>query len=375
MDTNRLIVVAAGGTGGHLFPAEALATVLKARGNRVILATDGRVNEFTEGFPAEDIVVFSTASPSVNSLFRKAAAIFCIGRGVLEARAYFREKRPDVVVGFGGYPSVPPVFAAALLKIPSVIHEQNSVMGRANHMLARDAAVIATGFPNLNGVPRKARGLQVYTGNPLRPIVLEAAQKPFPPTDGSSPIKVLIFGGSQGARVFSDVVPEAFSSVAEDKRKRLVVVQQARPEDVERVRGHYKALYMQAEVEPFFKDLPARMADSHLVIARAGASTVSELAAVGRPSILVPLPGSLDQDQAANAESLSAIGAAKVIRQRDFTAPRLARELTDIVAQPETLAAQAENARRAGVPDAAEKLADAVMELIARQPPPAPPPA
>lgn len=364
MDTERLIVLAAGGTGGHLFPAEALGAVLKERGYQVILATDHRVEELSTEFPVQDVLIFSSASPSSGSLFRKISATFSLGKGILQARRVFKDKKPVAVVGFGGYPSVPAVFAASMLKIPTVIHEQNAVMGRANRLLASRVSLIATGFSQVARIPEKAPGKPLHTGNPVRPMVCEAANIPYPELDQTSVLRILAFGGSQGARVLSDVIPDALASVPEEKRDRLFITQQARSEDIDRVRHHYKALGVQSEVSSFFKDLPKRMAESHVVISRAGASTVAELAAIGRPSILIPLPGALDQDQAANAAILASANAATVIIQKDFTALRLAREISQMLSEPEHLVQQAEAAKSVGILNAADKLADAVITLI-----------
>jgi len=363
MDKSQIIVLAAGGTGGHLFPAEALANVLKQQGYYIVLATDERVNRLTRNFPADEIVTFSSASPSVPSLTKKLSAAIALGKGVLEARRYMKDKKPAAVVGFGGYPSVPAVFAAITLKIPTVIHEQNAVMGRANHMLAKRVSLVASGFPELKNLPA-LKGRHIYTGNPVRPVVRQAAELPYPAFDENQDIHILIFGGSQGARILSDVVPDAFASLPEDIRKKLYVTHQARHEDIDRVKNNYKALYMKSEVLSFFDDLPQKMAASHLVVSRAGASTIAELAAIGRPSILIPLPGALDQDQAANAEVLFSIGAATIIPQRELSTSRLARLMTDLLNNPERLQEQAECAKHAGLLDADEKLAEAVNICI-----------
>jgi UDP-N-acetylglucosamine--N-acetylmuramyl-(pentapeptide) pyrophosphoryl-undecaprenol N-acetylglucosamine transferase len=267
------------------------------------------------------------------------------------------------VIGFGGYPTVPPVLAAALLRVPAVIHEQNGVMGRANRLLARWAGLIATGFPSVKGLPAEARGQVVHTGNPVRPSVIEAARSSFAAPGTGESLRLLVFGGSQGARVMSDVVPKAVERLAPEARARLSIVQQARGEDLDRVRSAYAGLGVQAEVEPFFKDMPARMAAAHLVIGRSGASTVAELAVIGRPSILVPLPGAIDQDQAANAAALGDVGAAAVIAQGAFTPERLEQELLARLHDPETLTRAAAAAKSTGIVDAAERLAQAVLEF------------
>lgn len=356
-----LVLLAAGGTGGHLFPAEALARVLRGRGLRIALATDARAGAFARDFPADEVVEIASATPSGGSLLAKAGAAVALSRGFLQATRVVRRLDPAVVVGFGGYPTVPPVAAAFFLRVPTLIHEQNAVIGRANALLARMVRRIATGFPEVRGIPAGAPAQVVHTGNPVRPAVTEAAGAPHPPLTPQESLRLLVFGGSQGARVMAEVVPPALERLPEAERRRLSLVQQARPEDLASVRATYARLGVNAEVEPFFADLPRRMAESHLVVSRAGASTVAELAVIGRPSILVPLPGSLDQDQAANAASLGTIGAAVVLPQTEFTPERLASEIGRAIADPAGLTRAAAAAKSAGIPDAAERLADCVV--------------
>jgi UDP-N-acetylglucosamine--N-acetylmuramyl-(pentapeptide) pyrophosphoryl-undecaprenol N-acetylglucosamine transferase len=361
--TGPLILLSAGGTGGHLFPAEALATALKARGARVALATDHRVGALSGGFPADEVIEIPSATPSGRSVPQMARAALLLSAGIVKAVPAIRRLSPSAVVGFGGYPTVPPVLAAALLRVPAAIHEQNGVMGRANRLLVRWATLIATGFPDVRGIPANAPGRRLHTGNPIRPAVLDAARMPMPALEAGGALDLLVFGGSQGARVMSDIVPAAVERMAPGHRSRLRIVQQAREEDLARVREHYARLGVTADLQPFFKDLPRRMAQAHLVIGRSGASTVAELAAIGRPAILVPLPGALDQDQAANAKSLADIGAATTILQDAFTPDRLADELRARLEDPSRLTLAASAAKSAGITDAAERLADAVLQL------------
>jgi UDP-N-acetylglucosamine--N-acetylmuramyl-(pentapeptide) pyrophosphoryl-undecaprenol N-acetylglucosamine transferase len=260
---------------------------------------------------------------------------------------------------------VPPVIAGALARVPTIIHEQNGVMGRANRLLARWATMIATGFPAVKGIPASARGQVIHTGNPVRPAVIEAAKAGASTRFEGGQMHVLVFGGSQGARVMSDIVPPAVEALPEDLRPRLILTQQAREEDLPRVTSLYARLNVTADVQPFFKDLPKRMAEAHLVIARSGASTVAELAVIGRPSILVPLPGALDQDQAANAQFLAEIGAATMIPQDQFTPARLAQEIRERFENPDRLTQAASAAKSAGTTDAAERLAQEVLKLAA----------
>ncbi len=357
MKQDNLILVAAGGTGGHLFPAEALAYALAKRGARVRLATDERALQYGAAFPAEAIHEIASATPMGGSMVAKARAALKLGQGVRQAYALLGEIKPRAVVSFGGYPTVPPALAAALRGIPLILHEQNAVMGRANKFLSQRAKIIASGFPVVENLPESLRDRVVHVGNPLRPAVLAAAALPYPDfADGK--LRLLVTGGSQGARIMSDVVPEAIGLLSKEQRGRLFIVQQARGEDLLRVQNAYSLLNVAADVAPFFADLPLRMAGAHLVIGRSGASTVSELAAIGRPSILVPFPHALDADQAANAAQLAKTGAAEVIRQIAFTPQWLAESLVKALDDPKDLTRRAQAAKSAGIPDAAERLAD-----------------
>jgi UDP-N-acetylglucosamine--N-acetylmuramyl-(pentapeptide) pyrophosphoryl-undecaprenol N-acetylglucosamine transferase len=291
----------------------------------------------------------------------KARAALKLGQGVRQAYALLGRIKPRAVVCFGGYPTVPPALAAFLRGVPLILHEQNAVMGRANKFLSRRAKIIASGFPEIEGLPPELASRVVHVGNPLRPAVLEAATLPYPGfADGK--LRLLVTGGSQGARIMSDVVPEAVARLSKEQRARLVIVQQARGEDLARVQGAYARLQVEADVAPFFADLPLRIAQAHLIIGRSGASTVSELAAIGRPSILVPFPHALDADQAANAAQLARTGAAEVVRQIAFTPDWLAHSLGLALEDPEGLTRRAQAAKSAGIPDAAERLADLAIE-------------
>ena len=363
MSAGRPVLVAAGGTGGHLFPAESLAVALRRLGVSVVLATDGRVGALAGTFPADRVIEIPSGTPSGGSPFAKAIAAGKLGRGVLSALRLIRAVRPACAIGFGGYPTVPPLFAASALRVPTIVHEQNGVVGRANRFLMGRVTAIATGFPVVAGIPPALAGKTYHTGNPIRPAVRAAAALPFEAPMPGGVFRLLVTGGSQGARIMSEIVPPGLATLSAASRARLRVVQQARPEDAEEVRAAYRSAGIEAEVQSFFADLPARMAAAHLVIGRSGASTVAELAAIGRGSLLVPLPGALDQDQAANARSLEAIGAATVIRQPDFTPERLAAEIAHVLDEPGDLAVAAAAAKGAGVLDAAERLAALVMSL------------
>jgi UDP-N-acetylglucosamine--N-acetylmuramyl-(pentapeptide) pyrophosphoryl-undecaprenol N-acetylglucosamine transferase len=359
------VMLAAGGTGGHLFPAQALAEELGHRGIAVELATDTRGDRYGGGFPARRVHQIASATISGRSPGALAKTGVTLTRGIAAAYKVLGASRPGVVVGFGGYPSFPPVLAARMRGIPTVLHEQNAVLGRANRLLAKRVTAIATSFAQvtmLDGVlAAKAR----FTGNPVRGAVITAAAIPYVAPMAEGPVRLLVFGGSQGARFFSDSVPEALALLALGLRARLVITQQARAEDVERVRAAYQASGISAEVAPFFADLPQRMATSHLVIGRAGASSIAELAVIGRPSILVPLPHAIDNDQLKNAASLSAAGGAWTIEQAALTPQRLAAELTRLAGDPHALALAAAAAKATGRPDAVARLADLVQELMA----------
>lgn len=360
MPESKLIMLAAGGTGGHLFPAEALSHALHAKGMRVVLMTDTRAAEYAGSFPAEAVHAVPAATPSGRSPLQQAKALFAILKGTFAARRIISQVKPAIVVGFGGYPTVPPVLGASFAGVRTLIHEQNAVIGRANRFLAGRADIIATGFAKVGGLTLAQQAKCRHVGNPVRPAVIEAAGQAYEPP-GEDKIRLLVFGGSQGARIMADIVPPAVELLSEAERARISIVQQARVEDDERVRGVFEKLGIRATVAPFFKDLPAQMAAAHLVIARSGASTVAELSVIGRPGILVPLPGSLDQDQAANAAFLAEAGAATRILQPEFTPQRLANELSQLIAEPEHLTTMAANAKSAGIPDAADRLADLVI--------------
>jgi UDP-N-acetylglucosamine--N-acetylmuramyl-(pentapeptide) pyrophosphoryl-undecaprenol N-acetylglucosamine transferase len=358
-----LVLLAAGGTGGHLFPAEALAHALARRGVTVDLATDERAERYGMQFPARQIHIVPSATVRSRNPVALAQTGATLALGLARAYLLLGRIRPAGVVGFGGYPTVPPLLAARLRGIPSVIHEQNAVMGRANRLLADRASAIATSFTGVCADVPVLAAKATQTGNPVRPSVIAAANISYAVPSTTGVLRLLVFGGSQGARIMSDIVPSGLGLLEMSLRGRLVVVQQARAEDVERVREEYRQLGITSEVAPFFTDLPERIATSHLVVSRSGASTVAELAAIGRPAILVPLPHALDQDQMANAGTLAQAGAALRLRQDEFTPARLAAELSRLATAPQKLVAMAEAARRQGAIDAAERLAEMVMRV------------
>jgi UDP-N-acetylglucosamine--N-acetylmuramyl-(pentapeptide) pyrophosphoryl-undecaprenol N-acetylglucosamine transferase len=363
MSNKRPVAVAAGGTGGHLFPAAALSHALAARGFTVHLVTDERATQYGGDFPAFAVHRLAAATPSGGSLVRRVQAIVTIIRATRAARRLFKKIRPCAMIGFGGYPTVPPVLAASRLGVPVLLHEGNAVIGRANRFLADRVEAIAKGFEALGGIPNNMAEKTHLTGNPIRPMVIEAARAAFPDySDGK--LRILVTGGSQGTRIFSDIVPDAIELMPVAARQKLLITQQARAEDTERVREAYGRLGVDAEIQSFFSDLPVRIAQAHLVIARAGASTISELAVIGRPAILVPLPGAIDQDQAANAEQFAATGAAIVVAQSVFSPQWLATSLVEAQADMDGLARRAAAAKQAGIADAAERLADLVQRIV-----------
>ncbi len=355
------VLVTAGGTGGHLFPAEALASALIQRGIAVHLATDRRAARFGGAFAEDAVHIVASATLRGRNPFALTRTAAMLGTGFLQAWRLLGRLKPAAVVGFGGYPTIPPVLAAIRRGVPTVIHDANAVIGRANRLLAPRVTAIATTFPEVFRNEPMLSLKATLTGNPVRAAVVAAAAAPYPAADDR--LAILIFGGSQGARVMADIVPAAILRLDAALRARLHIVHQARDEDVQRVRETYAGGAIAAEVAPFFTDLPARMAASHLIVARSGASTVAELAAIGRPSILVPLPHAIDQDQMANAGVLENAGGALRIAQDDFTATRLAAEIAKLAGAPRRLGAMAAAARALGRLDAADRLADLVLKV------------
>lgn len=357
-----IILLAAGGTGGHVFPAEALAYKLRDRGYSVHLVTDSRAERYAGSFPADEIHVVPSATIGSKNPLKVARSLWTLWTGMRAARKLIRGIGPVCVVGFGGYPTIPPLLSATRMGVPAMIHEQNAVMGRANKALASRVQAIAGGFLPDNGgaYPEKT----VTTGNPVRPAVIEAAKRPYVPSGTGDPFNLVVFGGSQGAQFFSKAIPTAVSLLEEPLRNRLRITQQVRKEDMETVNNCVVHLQMGAEIAPFFTDMAERLAAAHLVICRSGASTVSEIAVIGRPAILVPYPYALDHDQAANAAALAANGGAKVIAQSELSPEKLSAILRGSMNSPEKLAKMAEAAKMTGKPDAANLLAD-LVEAIA----------
>ena len=359
---SKTVLLTAGGTGGHLFPAQALASELSRRGWTVELATDERADKYGTEFPARKVHIIASATIRGRNPIALAKTAFQLLFGTLQARKVIKVLQPDVVAGFGGYPTFPPMYAARLTNTPSILHEANAVMGRANKLLAKGVSAIATSVP-IEGLPTDLSNKLIETGNPVRDAVIDASELSYTPPREGGELNLLVFGGSQGARFFSDLVPPALEKLPEDVRARLRLVQQCRPEDMDRVQKALNELGVKAECASFFQDLPQRIAQSHLVVCRSGASSVSELSVLGRPSILVPLPGAIDQDQAANAKVLEKAGGAWPIRQVDFNSDRLAKEIIRFMENPGMLAEAAANAKRVAKPDAVKRLADLVESV------------
>jgi UDP-N-acetylglucosamine--N-acetylmuramyl-(pentapeptide) pyrophosphoryl-undecaprenol N-acetylglucosamine transferase len=363
MSTSPLILLAAGGTGGHLFPAEALGVELMKRGLSVRLVTDSRALRYSGLFSRDTIdVVPSETVRGRNPLSLVRTAVM-LATGTAVALNLLRRLKPAAVVGFGGYPTLPPLVAARLLGIPGVIHEANAVLGRANRFLSSRVSAIATSLPGVLDRDPQLASKTTTVGMPMRPAILAAAAVKYVAPDAAGPFRLLVTGGSQGARVMADIVPGAIEKLELSLWGGLALTQQVREEDMARVRAVYDRLKISAELAPFFTDLPAKLAANHLIVSRSGAGTVSELAAIGRPSILVPLPGSIDQDQFANAGVLSQADGALRIAQSEFTSDRLAAEISALAAEPSKLAAMAAAARTMGRLDAAQRLADLVVKV------------
>lgn len=354
----KVCVVAAGGTGGHMFPAEAVAQELSARGWRVVLATDRRGEQYAQAFPAEERLALDAATGRGPIGLLKAG--IAILKGVAQARAAFDRIGVDVVVGFGGYPSAPALVAAVATRRPTVIHEQNAVLGRTNRMLASTVGTVAAAFPTLARAPAQVGARARLVGNPVRPDIRALFDRPYAAPVEGGPIHVLVTGGSQGARILSETAPRALAALPEPIRRRLKVQQQSRAETLQSARQTYADAGIEAEVAPFFSNMAERLATAHLVIGRAGASTCSELAVAGLPSVLIPLKIAMDDHQTLNARALAEAGAAQVIAEDDLTPERLTAALEQMLTAPKTLATMSAGARSVAIPDAAKRLADLI---------------
>jgi len=355
-------VLSAGGTAGHLYPAQALAGELMRRGETIVVMTDARFKNYETAFPGAAVETVPSAAFSDRSVARLVAAPFEIMGGIVMSLVKLARIRPAVVVGFGGYPSVPVMLAAIVSRVPTAILTPDALLGRANRLVMNKVNLIAANFPLVRFLPKDMSRV-VYTGNPLRPEVVTLEGAPYESPAEGGPLRLLVFGGSQGAHFFSEVVPPAVAMLSTDLRSRLEIVQQCRAEDLEAVKASYIASGVKAELAAFFSDLPVRMAAAHLVVARSGAGTVSELALIGRPAILVPLPHALDDNQTPNADALANVGGGLRIRQSELTPAKLAEMLTTAFSAQGDLAKRAAAARTIARPDSTARVADAIQSL------------
>jgi UDP-N-acetylglucosamine--N-acetylmuramyl-(pentapeptide) pyrophosphoryl-undecaprenol N-acetylglucosamine transferase len=359
MTVSRHFVLAAGGTGGHMMPAHALAAELMARGHKVALISDERGAKIPGLFDGLETHILPAGRITGNPMSWPAGAKAILG-GRRMALNLYEELRPSAVVGFGGYPAFPALLAAHGSGIPTVIHEQNAVLGRVNRLVSGWADIIATAYPNVSRIADKNRKKVLLVGNPVRDEILVLRDQPFPPLDGEGVFRVLVIGGSQGASILSDVVPEGLAMLPPALRRRLQVTQQCRAEDIDGVRAQYAALGIPADLATYMNDIPEKLAWTHLVIARAGASTIAELTAAGRPAILIPLPSATDDHQTANVREMVEAGGARAISQSLFTSKELAKQMQKLGLEPQGLATAAECAKECGRPFATRDLADLV---------------
>ncbi|MGZ8998236.1 MAG: undecaprenyldiphospho-muramoylpentapeptide beta-N-acetylglucosaminyltransferase, partial [Allosphingosinicella sp.] len=366
MVMSRHYVLAAGGTGGHMIPAHALAEELMLRGHRVALVTDERGARIPGLFDNVQVHILPAGRLSGSPAgWLKAARNILTGRAM--ALRLYETFRPSAVIGFGGYPAFPALLAARANKIPTLIHEQNAVLGRVNRLVARSVEAIATAYPEVGRLPANARDKVHLVGNPVREEVLALRDQPYPALGEDGIFRLLVTGGSQGAAILSEVVPEGLALLPEHFRRRLQVTQQCRAEDIEQVKKRYAQIGIPADLATYLPDLPERLAWSHLVIARAGASTIAELTAAGRPAILIPLPGATDDHQTANAREMARAGGARTISQSQFTPIELAKQMQKLGLDPASLANAAARAQAVGRPHAARDLAD-LVEQTGRSP-------
>lgn len=356
-----LTLIAAGGTGGHMFPARAFADALIARGARVALVTDPRGARYAEGFPADTLITLPVANADEGGLFGKVRASVGHLRGLALMASQMGRLAPDLIVGFGGYPSFPALAVAG--RRPILIHEQNAVLGRVNRFFQNRAGLLASGFARLDRLKSSNEPRHVVTGNPVRAAIVAARDRAWEAPRSGGPVRVLVTGGSQGARLFGSVIPVAVAALPEPLRARIEMVHQVRPEQVKSARDMYAAAGVRATVEPFFTDMADRLSAAHLVLGRAGASTVSEIAVVGRASILIPLASAANDHQTANAGALAACGAAEVIAEASLTSERLTASLAALLDDSNALTVRAMAARAAGKPDAASSLAEHALNL------------
>lgn len=358
------VLIAAGGTGGHMIPAHALSDELLRRGHKVTLLTDARGLRFPGLFELADRHVLTSATASGFNPLAWAKAAWAIWKGRAQGRRIAQDAQASAVVGFGGYPSLPGLLAGTSLGLPSLIHEQNAVLGRVNRKLQRRVSRIALSYAQTAGIAPAAQGKCVHTGNPVREAILVARDVAFEPPAPGAPFRLLVVGGSQGARILSELVPAAISALPEGERGRLEVVQQCRAEDLSAVDAAYRRAGVDARCVVYLEDFPAHLAQAHLVVSRAGASTMAELMAAGRPAILIPFAAAMDDHQTANAAEFVAAGAGFLLQEAQVTPARLIGLLMGFMESSEALRQAAASARRLGVPDAAARLADLVEKEV-----------
>jgi UDP-N-acetylglucosamine--N-acetylmuramyl-(pentapeptide) pyrophosphoryl-undecaprenol N-acetylglucosamine transferase len=358
--SGKVLVLAAGGTGGHMFPAQALAEEMISSGWQVKLSTDRRGARYANNFPSDvDVSIIKSATFSGASIIRTVLVPTIIFYGVLQSVLWFRSNRPVCIVGFGGYPSIPAVLAALILRIPTILHEQNGVLGRVNKLFAKRVDFVAFGILPENSTIKNAR----YIGNPVRSSVLKFKETPYIPP-GDYPINILVIGGSQGARIMSDIVPVALSSLSDKVKKNLRVTHQARPEDKERVVELYSEGNIRAEVSSFFDDVARRISEAQLVISRSGASSIADIATIGRPSILVPLKSALRDEQSANALSMTSVNSAISLIEDDFTVEKLASCISKFLSSPKKAKAMATAALERSSKNSVTMLSELIVNLV-----------
>ncbi|GAA0614132.1 undecaprenyldiphospho-muramoylpentapeptide beta-N-acetylglucosaminyltransferase [Thalassospira tepidiphila] len=364
----QVIAVTSGGTGGHMFPAVALSKSLVRRGAKVLFFTDARAARYTEGVEGVETVILPAGGIAGKGIKGRLIGAARLGLGTLKARKRIKNTKPAAVIGFGGYASIPATMSAKWLGIPYAIHEQNAVLGRANRLVASNAQRIATSFAKVTMIAPSDEAKVIWTGNPVRAEVaaLAATEYEAPTSDG--PIRLLITGGSQGARILSEVLPTALVNLPEAIRKRLIVTQQAREEDIDTVRKTYDGSQIDVTLASFINDIPERLRDCHLVIARSGASTVAELTAAGRPGFLVPLPHAIDDHQRYNAQQIEDAGGAWLMPQERFSSEAVTDRLAKILTNPAALTRAAKAAKSSGRANAAERLADMVLDMLGLNP-------
>ncbi|MDJ0948248.1 MAG: undecaprenyldiphospho-muramoylpentapeptide beta-N-acetylglucosaminyltransferase [Alphaproteobacteria bacterium] len=357
------VIIAAGGTGGHMFPAEALAAELERRGYTLALVTDRRGGGYGEALQRATRYEITAGQVAGRGLIGRLRGLLSLAMGVLQARRLIARLKPAAAVGFGGYAAFPATFAACQKGVPTVIHEQNAVLGRANRLLAGRARYIATAFEDIAGLSDGLKQKCILVGNPVRDAVAAIANRAYPNAEADGPINLLVTGGSQGAHIFSEVVPAAVALLSGPERARLRISQQVRAEDMDRARAAFAGVGLAPELASFFDDLPARLGQAHLVICRSGASTVAECGVAGRPAVLVPYPHATDDHQTANAQAVDSAGGGWLMPQDSFTGEALAQRIRALLENPARLRQAGEKIKALGHPNAAEKLADLVASL------------